>query len=178
MGISCEINDKFKQKKKKSEYNVFAWHEHPHHEADIKTRADHQNSRVNHHCHSHTCWKKDCPRCRLAYKRHRAKRTYMTELVRDETTKKVKRKYAQDGDGNERIDPPATAALTEQEKIHPSTDPFSTPDSRVLGFGLKREDTFEQYQVEQNNLVSVCLQCNTSIQPLVTASQGKASMFY
>ena len=127
--ISCEIEDKFKQKQDQPKYNVFAWKNHPKHAADIKPCADRQNSRLNHHCHSHTCWKDDCPRCRLAYKRQLAKRTYMTELERDATSKKVKRKYSQDADGHERIDPPATAALTEQEKMHPSTNPFSNPFS-------------------------------------------------
>ena len=48
----------------------------------------------------------------------------------------------------------------------------------MLGFGLGRSSKIEQIKVETNKLTSSLLRCDTSIQPLVTPSQAKATMFY
>ena len=57
-------------------------------------------------------------------------------------------------------------------------NPFYYKDNRVIVYKLKRQDEFEQMQVEQQPLTTICVRCNTSMQPLLTNSQAKAAMWY
>ena len=173
--INCEISDEIKEQHQDEtvpkEHIVFASEPYP--SADqVKPRAQRQAARLNHHQHTTTCWRPNNPHCRMDFKRSKSDKTCPCQIIQDDTTDAVKavRKYPEpDAESVERIDePPAQTP----------GNPFANPDTRVVGFSLKRVDEFEQNQVEQNDMCTVCLQCNTCIAPLVTGSQGKAAKYY
>ena len=66
---------------------------------------------------------------------------------------------------------PPLPPMSERSVVYPS-------ENRFLGFGMKRRNEREQYQVECNELSTSLLRCNTSMQPLVSPSQAKSAAYY
>ena len=121
-------------------------------------------ARYNNHKHSHTCWKNKNNKCRLAMKQPLAKQTMFREI--EENINKQPKLKNKNG------------KITEPPKRNTAEDTFSVNDERIIVLNLARQDPFEQMQVEFNEITTACIRCNTSTQVLVTASQGKAAMYY
>ena len=170
--VTCTLPDEFKNAPKPSPYPVVASEPFPD-AGEIHLDAARVNSIVNHHHHTFTCWKDpSCPNCRLAYKRPLAEEGYFAEIHADPTVKDAivpVRKMPGSRPGSEIISPPPGNCRG---------NPFELDDERVIVHGHKRRDEFEQMQVEAVPIASSLLRCNTSMQPTVAPTSGKASVFY
>ena len=131
---------------------------------NIESTAVKYAARYNNHKHSHTCWKKNTNKCRLAMRQPKQQQTIITEIMLNSTGTPIQ-KFE-----NGSISKPQTPAKNKHS--------FLTQDKRVIAFRLARQDEFEQMQVEFNPITTACLRCNTSTQILISSSQGKAAMFY
>ena len=170
--VTCTIPDEIKNAPKPTTYPVVASEPYPD-ATEINLDAARVNSLVNHHHHTFTCWKDpSCPTCRVAYKRPLAEESYFAEIHADPTVKDAivpVRKVPGSRPGREIISPPPGKRRG---------NPFELDDERIIVHGHKRRDEFEQMQVEAVPIASSLLRCNTSMQPTVAPTSGKASVFY
>lgn len=163
--ITCKIDDKFKDPAFHQTPNVFAAEPCPTAE-NVLTDSQRISSRINHHRHSHTCWKKGKNHCRLGFAQSESQDTFFAEIVKNPDPNKI---GAVEKNGHATISAPP-----------PRTDgnPWMHPDPRIIVSTLCRRDSFEQYQVEQNPITTTCCRCNTSIQCLVAPTQAKGATYY
>ena len=170
--VTCTIAEEIKNAPKPTTYPVVASEPYPN-ATEINLDAARVNSLVNHHRHTFTCWKNpSCLTCRVAYKRPLAKESYFAEIHADPTVNDAivpVRKVPGSLPGREIISPPPGKRRG---------NPFELDDERIIVHGHKRRDEFEQMQVEAVPIVSSLLRCNTSMQPTVAPTSGKASVFY
>ena len=99
---------------------------------NIKSNAAIFAARYNNHKHSHTCWKNNNNKCRLAMRQPQAKQTKFVEI--------------QENVENQPILKNGTGKITHPPKHDTAENTFSDADDRVIVLNLARQDPFEQMQ--------------------------------
>ena len=138
---------------------------------DIQLDSAFSRLRLNKHRHCFTCWKGNCPTCRIAYKRQVALRNYVADIIQDPNYSNEVvpiRRFPIDGNGDEKIsDPPQQS----------DNSPIDALGLRCLASGLRRTSDIEQMMCESNPLTTVLLRCNTSIKPTIAPTQARNAVF-